>query len=137
MSALHCRIVTPQGVYKEFDTDIVNIETLDGQQGILPNHMPIVTMLKVGKMKTTESGKREEYAVAGGLFSFRDNLAEIFTDAIENKNDIDIDRAERAKERAEKRLQSKDPNIDLVRAQAALEKALNRLKVTGRSINNL
>ncbi len=132
MSAIHCRIITPHGVYKETDASIINIESEAGQQGILPNHMPLVTMLKIGKLSMDESGTRQEYAIAGGLFYFRGNKAEILTDAIENKNEIDVDRAEHAKERAEGRLHSSDPNIDMRRAEIALERALNRLKVTGR-----
>jgi F-type H+-transporting ATPase subunit epsilon len=132
MSVIHCRIVTPEGVYKEMDATIINIESEAGQQGILPNHMPLVTTLKIGKLSTDEDGVRQEYAVAGGLFYFRDNKAEILTDAIENKNDIDVDRASQAKERAERRIsRSDDPNIDLVRAEIALQKAMNRLKVRG------
>lgn len=131
MSTLHVRIVTPEGIYKELDTPIVNIQTTDGDQGILPNHMPLVTMLKIGHMTTDEDGVRQTYAVAGGLFYFRDNTAEILTDAIENRNDIDTDRAEKAKERAEKRIHSNDPDIDMKRAELALKKALNRLNTAG------
>ena len=50
MSQLHVRVVTPLGVYKEFDTPIINIQTEDGNQGVLANHMPLVTMLKIGTM---------------------------------------------------------------------------------------
>ena len=131
MSMIHCRIVTPHGVYKEMETPIINIETDEGQRGILPNHMPLVTMLKIGKMETEEKGKRQEYAVAGGLFYFRENQAEILTDAIENKDEIDAERAARAKERAEQRLKSDDPNFDLQRARIALQKAINRMNVKG------
>ena len=131
MSMIHCRIVTPHGVYKELDTSIMNIETQDGQQGILPEHMPLVTMLKIGKMTTVENGTRMEYAVTGGLFYFRDNQAEVMVDAIENKDEIDIERAIAAMIRAEQRLQSNDANIDQVRAEIALKKALNRLNVKG------
>jgi ATP synthase F1, epsilon subunit len=131
MSMIHCRIVTPHGVYKELDTSILNIETQDGQRGILPEHMPIVTMLRIGKMTTVESDKRMEYAVTGGLFYFRDNKAEIMVDAIENKDEIDVERAIAAKIRAEQRLQSNDKNVDQVRAEIALKKALNRLNVKG------
>ena len=131
MSMIHCRIVTPHGFYKEMDTPIINIETTDGARGILPEHMPIVTTLKIGKMTTEEKGQREEYAVAGGLFYFRDNQAEIMTDAIENKRDIDVDRAGAAKARAERRLHATDRNYDLRRAEIALQKALNRLNVKG------
>ena len=133
MSSIHCRIITPYGVYKEMDTSIINIESEAGQQGILPNHMPLVTMLKIGKMSTDEDSGREEYAVAGGLFYFRKNRAEILTDAIENKKDINVERAENARERAQGRLNSPNPNIDMQRAEIALQKALNRLKVTGRN----
>ncbi len=129
MSELHVRIVTPQGIYKEFDTPIINIQTEDGNQGVLPNHMPLVTMLRIGSMTSDENGVRQTYAIAGGLFYFRDNVAEILTDAIENKNDIDLERAKKAKERAENRLESNDPNIDLKRAQLALSKALNRIEI--------
>lgn len=131
MSMIHCRIVTPHGVYKEMETPIINIETDEGQRGILPNHMPLVTMLKIGRMETEEKGKRQEYAVAGGLFYFRENQAEILTDAIENKDEIDAERAARAKERAEQRLKSDNPNFDLQRARIALQKAINRMNVKG------
>ena len=83
MSTIHCRIVTPEGVYKEMDASIINIESEDGQQGILPEHMPLVTMLKIGRLSTEEKEGRREYAIAGGLFYFRDNKADILTDAIE------------------------------------------------------
>jgi F-type H+-transporting ATPase subunit epsilon len=126
---IHCRIVTPQGVYKEMDTPILNVETNDGQQGILPNHMPLVTMLKIGRMSTTEDGQRVEYAIAGGLLYFTPNQAQILTDAIESKEEIDAQRAESAKQRAMQHLHSGDPNEDLKRATVALEKALNRLNV--------
>ena len=127
MSSIHCRIITPRGVYKEMDTPILNLDTVDGQRGILPEHMPLVTVLKIGKMSTVENDVREEYAVAGGVVYFRDNQAEILTDAIENKNEIDMERAENARKRAEQRINSGNPNFDLKRAEVALQKALNRL----------
>ncbi|MBP3890588.1 MAG: ATP synthase F1 subunit epsilon [Solobacterium sp.] len=127
---IHCRIVTPHGIYKEFDTTILNIETEEGQRGILPNHMPLVTMLKIGRLESEEDGVRNEYAIAGGLFYFRDNEAEILTDAIEHEDEIDIERAQQAKERAERRLQ--DENYDMKRAEIALKKALNRIKIAGK-----
>ncbi|MCH4222105.1 MAG: ATP synthase F1 subunit epsilon [Solobacterium sp.] len=129
MSTIHCRIVTPQGVYREMDASIINIEAEGGQQGILPEHMPLVTMLKIGKLTTEEKEGRREYAIAGGLFYFRDNKADILTDAIESKEDIDESRAEAARQRAEERIGSKDPNVDLKRAQVALDKAINRINV--------
>lgn len=129
MKMIHVRIVTPEGLYKEFDASIVNIQTEDGDQGILPDHMPIVTMLKVGRMECEEEGGRNIYAIAKGLFYFHDNVAEILTDAIENKDDIDVDRAKKAKERAEERLSKNDPTTDKIRAELALQKAINRINI--------
>lgn len=132
MSTLHVRVATPEGLYKEFDTTILNIQTEDGDLGILPDHMPLVTMLKIGIMSSVEDNVRNTYAVAGGLFYFRNNVAEILTDAIENKNEIDAARAQKALTRAENRLKSKDPNIDMKRAEVALKKAMNRITVSSR-----
>ena len=130
MSTIHVRVLTPEGVYKELDTPILNIDTIDGARGILPNHMPLVTSVTIGRMSTEENGKREEYAVSGGLLYFRDNNAEILTDAIESKEEIDVDRAERAKKRAEERLaQVHKEELDFKRAELALKRALNRLAV--------
>ncbi len=126
---IHVRIVTPKGIYKEFDTPILNIPTVDGERGLLPNHMPLVTMLTIGVMSSEENGQRNYYAITNGLFYFRDNVAEIMTDTIENRDEIDLDRASSAKARAEKRLQSSDPNIDQKRAELALKRALNRIRV--------
>lgn len=131
MSSIHVKIVTPAGIYRELDTTILNVQTTDGDRGILPSHMPLVAMLNIGKMATVEEDGRQEYAVAGGLLYFRDNVAEIITDAIEHKADIDVNRASAAKERAQERLDSKDPDIDVRRAEAALKKAINRMKVAG------
>ncbi|MBR2761564.1 MAG: ATP synthase F1 subunit epsilon [Solobacterium sp.] len=129
MSEIHVRIITPLGLYKEFDTPYLNFQTTDGDRGILPNHMPLVSSLKIGKMSSEENGVRNLYAVSGGLLYFHRNVAEILTDSIENKNEIDAERAKSAKERAEDRLSGKYGNVDTRRAQLALARALNRLNV--------
>lgn len=125
---INVRIVTPNGLYKETIASIVNVVSLDGERGILPNHMPIVVSLKISKMELAEE-KREVYAIAGGMLYFKDNECTILTPAIENKEDIDLRRAEEAKERAEKRIH--DPNMDQKRAEIALRKAMNRISVKG------
>ena len=79
---IRCEIVTPNGKYKEFDTSILNIVSIDGQMGILPSHMPLVTILEVSKLSSVENGEREEYAIAGGLMYFENDIAKILTDSI-------------------------------------------------------
>ena len=122
-------INTPRGLYKKTRASIINVVSSEGQRGILPNHMPIVVSLEVGKM-TMEEAERETYAISGGVLFFRNNLCTILTPAIENVKDIDLDRAQKAKERAEQRLADiEDDRIDMVRAEIALRKAINRINI--------
>ena len=128
---INCKIVTPTGLYVELPTEILNIGTIDGERGILPNHMPIVLALDISKMCLVNNGKRTYYAIGGGMLYFSDNVATILVDSIESQEEIDLSRAEAAKERASKRLESKDENIDIKRAEIALKKAINRISVKG------
>ncbi|MFV0379657.1 MAG: ATP synthase F1 subunit epsilon [Anaerorhabdus sp.] len=128
---IHCKIVTPLGLYKELDTSILNIQNGDGKLGILPSHMPLVTMLEISKMTTVEDGNREEYAIGGGLLYFENDGANILVDSIENKNDIDEERAMAAKLRAETRLDEHKKSTDMAKAEVALKRAINRLSVKG------
>ena len=120
------RIVTPRGLYKVFETEILNVQTSEGQIGILRNHMPIVAILNISTMTTVESDGRHSYAIAGGTVYFQNNLATILTDAIERSDEIDIQRAKQAKERAEELLAKKE-GIDVKRAEVALKRAINRI----------
>lgn len=122
-------INTPQGLYKQTKASIVNVVSPDGQRGILPNHMPIVVSLTVSKM-TMDEEERETYAISGGVLYFRNNRCTILVPAIENVRDIDLERAEKARERAEERLrQVNDEHIDMVRAQVSLQRAINRISI--------
>ena len=121
------RIVTPRGFYRLFETEILNIETSEGQIGILKNHMPIVAILNISTMTTIESDGRHSYAIAGGTVYFQNNLATILTDAIESSDEIDLQRAKQAKERAEELIAKKE-GVDMMRAEVALKRALNRIK---------
>ena len=122
-------INTPRGLYKQTKASIVNVVSPDGQRGILPNHMPIVVSLTVSKM-TMEEEERETYAISGGVLFFRNNQCTILTPAIENVKDIDVNRAQMAKERAEERLRRVyDEHVDMARAQAALKRAINRINI--------
>lgn len=125
------QIVTPEGLYKEFDTSIITLTTTDGERGILENHMPTVLIVDIGKLETIEDEKRHIYAISEGVFYFENNEAKILVNSIEAKEDIDVDRALASKERQLKKLESKDENIDLKRAEISLRKAINRIKIAG------
>lgn len=121
------RIVTPRGLYREFNTSILNVVSTEGQLGILRNHMPLVAILIISMLSTVEEDGRHRYAISGGTLYFKDNVATIMTDAVERSDEIDIERALRAKQRAEERMKTVAEEQDLMRAQIALQRALNRI----------
>lgn len=121
------RIVTPRGLYREFNTSILNVVSTEGQLGILRNHMPLVAILLISMLSTVEEDGRHRYAISGGTLYFKDNVATIMTDAVERSDEIDIERAQRAKQRAEERIKVVAEEQDLMRAQIALQRALNRI----------
>jgi len=123
------KVITPQAKVRVMNTSILNLVTPSGEMGLLSHHMPIITMVKISKLSTIEEDGRHEYAVSGGVLFYKDNEATLLADAFESEEEIDLDRALKAKERAEARLTSEDPNIDMKRAKIALTKALNRISV--------
>lgn len=120
------RVVTPRGLYKVLEVEILNVETTEGQIGILANHMPIVAMLTISSMTTTESDGRHTYAISGGTVYFQNNFATVLANTIERSDEIDLKRAEQAKLRAEELLY-KTSGIDTKRAEVALKRAINRI----------
>ena len=123
------KFVTPNGLYKEVESKTLTVLSTDGWRCILDNHMPIVLMLQISRLETVEDNKKVYYAIAGGMLYFENNLARVLVDSIEQQDEIDIDRANKSKQRAEERLASKDSNIDLKRAEVSLKRAINRNNV--------
>jgi F-type H+-transporting ATPase subunit epsilon len=131
-SAFQLEIVTPDRKFYEDDVDMVVVRTTAGDLGILKNHMSLVSPLAVGTIKIKKNGEQLEAACAGGFVQVRQDKTTIITDSAEWPEEIDVDRAKKAAERAEDRLKMKSSELDMIRAQAALERALNRLRVARR-----
>ena len=125
---MQLKIITHEKIVFDSEIDELVIHTTSGQIGILKDHIPITTSLEVGVTKAKIGDKYRYFATMGGVFQFRDNLATILTDVCEDGSDIDVARANAAKERAEARLKEADANIDSQRAQAALARSLARLQ---------
>lgn len=126
------KVVTPERLVYESDTvEAVYGKAVDGQLGILPKHVPLITPLEVGVLTYVEGGKHNPLAVMGGMLSTDGQTVTILSDAAELSKDIDAARAQQAKERAESRLREKEANWDLARAEKSLARALVRLRVTG------
>lgn len=131
-SAFQLEIVTPDRKFYEDDVDMVVVRTTAGDLGILKNHMSLVSPLAVGTIKIKKNGEQLEAACAGGFVQVRQDKTTIITDSAEWPEEIDVERAKKAAERAEDRLKMKSSELDMIRAQAALERALNRLRVARR-----
>jgi len=128
VSTLRLEIVTPERKVFEEDIDMVVVEGVEGQLGILPNHIPMLTALKIGPLRIKKDGKEEEIAVGGGFMEVTKNKVIILAETAELPEDIDLERAEDARRRAENYLLHRDEH-DQVRAEMALQRALNRIKV--------
>lgn len=133
-SVLTVSIVTPDGqVYENDQASMLVVKTKEGQLGILPKHTPIIASLAIDEVRIKRSDSKEDkVAVNGGFVEFSDNHATIVADTAENETDIDVNRAEDAKKRAEatiRKAQQAHDNGELRRAQISLRRAINRINV--------
>ena len=132
MSTVKLEIVTPERKVYEQDIKMVVVKGVAGELGILPNHIPLVTPLKIAPVKAKREGGEDLIAVHGGFIEVRKDKIVILAEIAELPGEIDENRAKEAKERAEARLNSgRSPqgDIDFSRAEIALQKAINRLNV--------
>jgi len=131
MSTLRLEIVTPERKVYEKDVAGVFVKGTAGELGILPRHVPLVTPLKVAPVRAKKpEGGEDLIAVHGGFMEVRRDKVVILAEAAELPEEIDVDRALRAKERAEERLRHRE-HYDFRRAEIALQRALTRLQVKG------
>ncbi len=127
MNRLYLKVVTPDKLFFEGEIDMIVARTIEGDVGILLNHSPLVTILDIGRLVIKDGDERKIAACAGGYIDVRNNNITVVSDACEWEEEIDINRAERAKERASKRLE--DKGTDTFKAELALKKAINRINV--------
>lgn len=131
MNRLYLKVVTPDKLFFEGEIDMLVARTIEGDVGILLNHSPLVTILDIGRLVIKDGDERKIAACAGGYIDVRNNHITVVSDACEWEEEIDINRAERAKERASKRLEDKDS--DTFKAELALKKAINRINVRNKN----
>lgn len=135
MKTIAVSIVTPDGPVLDSEVEMVSTKATSGELGILAGHVPMIAPLAIGSVRLIKNSKSpskelDVVAVTGGFLEVRPDKVTILAQAAEKAEDIDIDRALRAKQRAEERLKKQqDSNIDYVRAKLALMRALNRINV--------
>lgn len=127
-------IVTLKKVVFSEEIQSVTAPGTEGYFGILAGHTPFVSSLQVGTVKITKAGGEVlTLATSGGFLMTDGKKVILLADTAERPEEIDVERAQAARERAEKRLAERASDMDLERAKVALARALNRLKVAGKS----
>ena len=120
-------IITPDRVFYKGETDFLEFNTQSGEVGVYKNHIPMTTAIKPGIVKITDDKGGKTAAVHAGFAEILGDQVTILAEIAEWPDEIDVNRAQKAKERAEERLANKTADIDVARAEIALRKALVRL----------
>ena len=128
MKTFLLEIYTPYGKYFDRYVNELIIQTEEYVLGILPNHAPLIAKVKIGKMEIIQNGEKKCYANGEGLINVKKDGVVLILQSIESKEEIDIERAKLAKQRAEERL-NQPLNIDVERATKALIRANNRIEI--------
>ena len=128
-NSLKLRIITPERNFYEGDVSMVEFNTTEGEVGILKGHVPITVVVAPGILTITEDEGTKIAALHSGFAEILQDSVTIMAEIIEWPAEIDIDRAQSAKERAEERLRSRTPETDIARAETSLKRALARIHV--------
>ena len=131
MAQIHLEVVTPSGPVISDEVDIVTAPGVGGEFGVLANHAPFLSTIKTGTLSFKKDKQTKYLMVSGGFSEVSNNKITFLVESAEYGADIDVERAMRAKERAEKRLaqaQQQADQINRARAEAALQRALARIR---------
>lgn len=127
---LHLVFVTPEKVIFEGEVVSVNVPGSYGYFEVLQNHAPIISSLKPGRCVIRDKNSNKlTFAVSGGFFEMSNNEAALLADAAERPSEIDVQRAKASIKKAEKILESHEPEMDIDRAKESLARAKNRIKI--------
>jgi len=132
MTTLRLEIVTAEGTVFADDVNEVVAWGMEGQLGILPHHAPLMTMLQPGDLLIRKDNEEHYLAISGGFLEVRPDKVIVLADACERAEEIDMERAEAARRRAEEILKTRPPEVDTAAAEAALRRSLARIKAAGK-----
>ena len=133
MSPIHCEVVSVERIVYDDDVDMVVAPGAEGALGILPHHAPLMTSLDIGELVIKKAGQDDVLIVIGGGFmEVRPDRVTVLADSAERAEEIDVARAEAARQRAEGLLKDQPPGADLTRVENALQRSRVRLRVAGR-----
>lgn len=131
MAQIHLEVVTPSGPVISDDVDIVTAPGVGGEFGVLANHAPFLSTIKIGTLNFKKDNQTKYLMVSGGFAEVSNNKITFLVESAEYGQDIDVDRAMSARERAEKRIaqvEAHGEKINRVRAEAALQRSIARMR---------
>jgi F-type H+-transporting ATPase subunit epsilon len=130
MPDIRLDVVTAERVVYSDDVDMVVAPGFEGQLGILPHHTPLMTSLLPGELRIKKGAEEVSLVISGGFLEVRPDKVVVLADTAERADEIDVERAEAARRRAQERLsQQRALGIDGARAEASLRRSLARLRV--------
>ncbi len=129
MKTIHLLILTPYGKYYDSHVSTISFRNDDFTLGITPGHTPLISEVGICVLTLKQNGSVKTFATSGGVIKVGNDEATLILNSIEDASEIDIERVLSAKKRADERMASQDKEIDKVRAEAALERALTRISV--------
>lgn len=126
-------ILTPDRIVYSGEASYLRAPGTEGSFGVLANHIPFLTTLDIGEIEVEIGNKKRFFATGGGFVEVLNNTVSILAETAEAAEEIDIERANQAKIRAERRLHERSGEVNVARARAALTRALTRLKVASKA----
>ena len=127
MTLFQLDIITPTSINSYNKITYLRLPSIDGLLGIQARHATAIIALDIGEIKMVLDGKTKYFATSGGFSDIRPEGVQLLLETVEEKTSIDKGRAEKALQRADKRV--KDKTMDIERASSALERAKNRIKL--------
>lgn len=121
------KIIKPDGMFFEGEGEFLEFTSVEGQMGVYKNHIPLTTILEPCVIKIHANGEKKKAAVLGGFIEIQKERITILAEDANWPEEIDVERAKAAKQRAEERLRKGESGTDIVRAEAALKRAMARI----------
>lgn len=134
---LHLEIITPERIVYQDEASEVIVPTISGQIAILPNHVPLLTKIAPGELIIKKADKELFLAVDGGFLELSNNRISILADYAIRSEEIEIQKAQEAQKRAQKRMEEKGTDEEFAEAQALFRRTILELKVAGRRHRSL
>lgn len=134
MAKLLLEVVTPDKTVLKEEVEMVICPGSEGEFGVLPHHVSLLSTLRIGELRYRNGDEDNSIFVSGGFIDVNNNICSVLAETAEHARDIDEARAMAARERAEQRLRDRTEEIDLIRAETALQRAIMRLQIVHKGL---